>query len=78
MMKNLFRRPEPFHQMMSQELLQKKSLMMISTNKDSIRKSNYQNLKLYYYSEEKMVIESKIDPKEWILECERAAAKLKI
>jgi estrogen-related receptor beta like 1 len=28
--------------------------------------------------EDKMVIESKIDPKEWILECERAAAKLKI
>ena len=25
-----------------------------------------------------MVIESKIDPKEWVLECERAASKLKI
>lgn len=28
--------------------------------------------------EDKMVIESKIDPKEWILECERAGQKLKI
>jgi len=25
-----------------------------------------------------MVIESKIDPKDWVLECERAASKLKI
>ena len=41
-------------------------------------KVNTFNYFLNFYSEDKMVIESKIDPKDWVLECERAASKLKI
>lgn len=72
---NLFRRLEVFLLIQTQKLHLKMILKILLMKLALIKRSKY---KSSYISEEKMVIESKIDPKEWILECERAASKLKI
>ena len=75
-MMNQYKKQEVFHQIqiLKQHLM--KSLKMCLLNKD-FKKSNYFIIEKCN-SEDKMVIESIVNPKERAKEVERAAAKIKI